>query len=186
MVLNVSECKNQRSYELVVAVSCLSAFLKDRRGFRLNSHYNPTEPAEGDGTPEAKRRAQTGFLHNAVKAIRGGKGPGPEVCYRDAARLDGLKVALERAILVWDILVRHPHIDPPTYLLMIFRSPILRSLSVSHKTSHSFVSISSKTSIPLLPLISFGETKMVGSNHSGTGRQIYPSHWLPRTLRSRC
>jgi len=130
MVPNVSECKNQRSYELVVAASCLPALLKDH-WFRLNSPYNPTKPAEGDvrihGTPEAKRRAQTGFLHNAVKAIRRGWGPGPEVCYRDAARLSGLKVALERAILVWDILVRHPHIDPPTYLLMIFRSPILRS-----------------------------------------------------------
>ena len=57
------------------------------------------------GIIEAKRRARVNSLANAVEAIRGGWGRGPEECYRNAVVKAGLGTALERAILNWDIQV---------------------------------------------------------------------------------
>ena len=131
MVPNIENHKHHGSFELVAVTRYLPRISKGLHEFQLEVDYNPSQPAEADvrihGIIEAKRRAQVGFLSNAVKAIRSGWGTGPEQCYRDAARSSGLGAALERAILNWDIQVSYLHIYLSAYLLRTSSIPILGS-----------------------------------------------------------
>lgn len=108
--------ENQRSYELVVAMPCLDLLSKIPRDFRLVVNYDPFEPAVEDirihGIWEAKNRARISTLNNAAEAIRNGWGYGPGECYRNVIGKAGLVIALEKAILNWDIQVTYLHIYP--------------------------------------------------------------------------
>ncbi|KAL8903399.1 MAG: hypothetical protein Q9207_003945 [Kuettlingeria erythrocarpa] len=101
------QLKGTGSYRLVVATPCLEALSSSFRDFELVLNHDPFEPAEEDirvhGIWEAKRRARTDTLTTAADAIRNGWGAGPAECYRRACENAGLKAALERAILGWDI-----------------------------------------------------------------------------------
>ncbi len=138
------EHKHAGSYELVVATPCLELLLSENfQDFKLVVDYDLLKPAEEDiriqGIWEAKNRARINTLNNAVEATRHGWGHGPAECYRKAIGKADIGTELERAILNWDIQVSYLHIYLPTYLLIMPSIPIPAYLSISRKTSCSFV-----------------------------------------------
>ena len=143
MVPHIVEHKHAGSYELVVATPCLDLLSEKFQDFKSVVDYDPFEPAEEDirihGIWEAKKRARINTLNNAAEVTRNGWGHGPAEFYRRAIEEAGLTTELERAILNWDIQVSYPHIYLPTYLLITPSIPIPGYLSISRKTSCSFV-----------------------------------------------
>lgn len=141
MVPHLVELKHTRSYRLVVATPCLEALARFN-DFELVLDHDPFEPAEEDvclyGIWEAEKRARMNTLTIGAEAIRNGWGCGPAECYRKVSEDAGLRIALERAILNWDIQVRYPHIHLPPYMLRTSRMPTLGSSRVSRKTSFTF------------------------------------------------
>ncbi|KAL8838294.1 MAG: hypothetical protein Q9170_002191 [Blastenia crenularia] len=107
MVPHIVQHKHSRSYELVVATSCLHLLSEKFHDFKLVVDYDLSEPAEEDirihGIWEAKKRARINILSNAAEATRKGWGCGPAECYRSAIGQAGPGTDLERAILNWDI-----------------------------------------------------------------------------------
>jgi hypothetical protein len=87
------------TYEVAIDPSYLPE-LKARQ-FKLDLDYNPTQPGEGHATREVHAQ----WLRRAADVIRSKNHPEVEQTYRHIARLSGLYEALDRAILVYDILV---------------------------------------------------------------------------------
>ncbi|KAF2838463.1 hypothetical protein M501DRAFT_1016564 [Patellaria atrata CBS 101060] len=99
------KCIGDKFYEVAVNPSYVP--LLQFYEFECDFNYDPVEPVDADirihGKSHAKKRAETRFLRNAVKAIRSGLGRGLELCYCDIARSHGLQAPLEQAILAEDI-----------------------------------------------------------------------------------
>ncbi len=102
-----------KSYEVVVHVSYVQwlFFL----GFEQYLDYDPTAPAKEDilvhDTGEAIKRGRARFLRKAADRIRSGCCQGYEECYRHIALSHGLRIPLERALLIHDILVSSSPFD---------------------------------------------------------------------------
>ena len=120
VIPHIAQHKRAGSYELVIATSYLDFLLEKFKDFHLVVDYDPFEPAEKDirihGSWEAKRKARTNTLKNAVEAIRNGWGQQPAECYREIIRQAGLEIELENLILNWDSQVSYSHICLLTYL----------------------------------------------------------------------
>lgn len=96
-------------------------------GYEVCFDYDPTAPIREDilvhGTGEATKKSQARFLRNAANRIRSGRCRGYEECCRDLARSNGLRIALERALLTHDVLVSSSLFDFQN-LLRLFRNLI--------------------------------------------------------------
>ena len=103
----VGKTEDGKAYEIVIHVSYVQwlFFL----GYEICLDYDPTAPIREDilvySTWEAAKRGRARFLYNAVNRIRSGCYRGYEECCRDLARSNGLRIPLERALLIHDILV---------------------------------------------------------------------------------
>ena len=93
-------------------------------------------------TWKAIKKGHARFLRNAVKRIRSGCCQGYEECCRDLARSNGLRIPLERALLIYDILISSSLFCFPA-LPTIFRNLIQLFASVLHNTLCSLIWIRS-------------------------------------------
>ena len=130
-------------YKLIVATQYLGLLSERFRDFKVVVIHDPFEPAEEDirihGIWEAKERARTIILNAAAELIRNGWGDGSAEWIRGVIEEAGLGTELQRAILNWDIQVSYPYSYVPKYLLIMPSIPILGPLSISRKTSCSYV-----------------------------------------------
>jgi len=124
--INVAgKTEDGKSYEVVIHASYVQWLFFF--GCELYFDYDPTAPIKEDilvhGIWEATQRVHARFLLNAVNKIRSGCYRGFEECCRDLARSNGLAIPLERALLIYDILVSSS-LFGLRILLTFFRSPI--------------------------------------------------------------
>ena len=106
-----------KSYEVVLLKSEIQKLLSHTLG--VNLRYDPTTPTKehvsAHGTEVATRKAQIGFLRNTAATIRSGRSHGYEECCREVAQSHDLTILLERAILVYDILVSSSSVELRVY-----------------------------------------------------------------------
>ena len=99
-----AETSIDQTYCDLIVTTCFVSLLCDKlQGFTFNHDVNPILPTPAHvnvyGSSHAKRKALLDFLKTAAKAIRFSWGPGPSMCYRKIAKLNGLGGRLERIIL---------------------------------------------------------------------------------------
>ena len=103
-VAGISE--DGESYEVVIPASFVQ-YLFYIPGCEQSLNYDPMAPEADDieryGLQEATKRRHARFLRNAASRIRSCRGY--EECCRDRARVNRLGLELERALLIYDVLV---------------------------------------------------------------------------------
>ena len=101
--------RHRKSYGLVIHRSSLASLVAKLPEFAIKEECNPALPTDSEvfvyGSIEARRRAQADLFDNAVDAIQSSWGSGPQQCYREIVRANGLAAKLERWILNRDVLV---------------------------------------------------------------------------------
>ncbi len=143
MIPHIVEHKHARSYELVVATSCLDVLLKTFQDFKMivdyDSFESTNENIRNHEIWKANKRARINTLDNAAKATRNEWGHKLAECYRIAICKASFETKLERAILNWDIQVSYPYTHLATNLLITPSILILESERISRKISCYFV-----------------------------------------------
>ena len=128
-----------KSYEVVIPASFVQ-YLFFTPGCEQYLNYDPmapeTDEIERYGFQEATKRRHASFLRNAASRIR--SCPGYEECCRNRARVNRLGLELERALLIYDVLVGSSLFGFPTPLTFL-RDLIYVLASVLRNTFSSLV-----------------------------------------------
>lgn len=110
MIPHIVKHKHAKSYELVVATSCLDLLSKKFQDFKLVVNYDSFELVEKNKRIheiwEIKKRARINTLNNVAKVTRNEWEHESTKFYRRVIEETGLETKLERAILNRDIQVK--------------------------------------------------------------------------------
>lgn len=109
----VGKTPDGQFYQVAVCASCIRWLLDHDFPFELASaqglQHDISEPGEGEirvqGIREARRRAQSCFVRNAIRGIWSGRGRGLDRYYRYITVNQDVLVPIEWAIVIRDIVV---------------------------------------------------------------------------------